>query len=58
MLVETVGSDGGRWFRSQPLTVPATKLQYLYQGMNPNATGDCNALPWRLGLLTQTTSNW
>ncbi|MFE9028318.1 non-reducing end alpha-L-arabinofuranosidase family hydrolase [Streptomyces iakyrus] len=33
---------------------PARRLQYLYQGLNPDAGGAHDVLPRRLGLLTQT----
>ncbi|MFI6935378.1 non-reducing end alpha-L-arabinofuranosidase family hydrolase [Streptomyces sp. NPDC050287] len=38
------------------LTVPACKHHYLYQAMNPGASGDRNTPRWRVGLLIPANS--
>ena len=40
----------------QTLTITPCDLRYFYQGLPVGSTGDYNALPWKLALLTQTNS--
>jgi hypothetical protein len=64
-----VGFNGTAWTESishgevvrtqtdQTLTISPCNLRFLYQGVDPSANVTYNALPWRLGLLSQTDSN-
>ncbi|KAH9873562.1 hypothetical protein IAQ61_004186 [Plenodomus lingam] len=58
-------ADGQKWTRSishgeiirsdvdQKLKIPTSGLRFMYQGIDPAASATYNALPWKLGLLTQ-----
>jgi endo-1,4-beta-xylanase len=40
----------------QTLTISPCKMQFLYQGDAPGSYSNYNAIPWRLGMVTQTNS--
>jgi endo-1,4-beta-xylanase len=40
----------------QTATLSPCHLRYVYQGLNPSASGSYNMLPWRIGMATQTNS--
>lgn len=58
-------ADGKKWTQSishgeiirtnvdQRLAITPCEMRFMYQGIDPGASGSYNSLPWRLGLLTQ-----
>jgi endo-1,4-beta-xylanase len=51
--------SSGEMIRSgydQTLTISPCKIQYLYQGDAPGSYPNYNAIPWRIGLVTQANS--
>ncbi|HLI37744.1 MAG TPA: non-reducing end alpha-L-arabinofuranosidase family hydrolase [Streptosporangiaceae bacterium] len=40
----------------QTFTISPCNIQYLYHGDAPGSYSSYNAIPWRLGLVTQTNS--
>ena len=60
-------ANGTKWTKSishgeiirtdvdEKLKITPSGMRYLYQGIDPAASGTYNALPWKLGLLTQDT---
>ena len=40
----------------QTLTISPCNIQYLFQGDAPGSYPNYNAIPWRIGLVTQANS--
>lgn len=41
----------------QTRAISPCRIQYLYKLLDPTHSGECNSLPWRLGLITQNNSS-